>query len=284
MQTSGMLVCTDGKFTTTSLSELAVRHYLQPSTASHFQRCLQVEPLYLFDLLLIVCGCPDFAPLLPVKQEQVTQSEVCLTGLTTSLMQSQEALETHLQLPQAVLLKVVYTACVMHTWTVCGDVVETGETLSAGYPQDVQKAIVCAQRLLEALLELCTVIELPAHADTPARLEALLPMVTHGFNLDERTLLSVPGVTPAKAKQLIRVGIHSAWQLGQTAPSALAYVPGFGVKTRSKVVQYARAVAKQLPPLSELHNPDHCQRSVMTLRRLWIKSQTNWGRSLVGKP
>jgi len=278
MQASGMLVCTDGKFTTTSLSELAVRHYLQPSTASHFQRCLQVEPLYLFDLLLIVCSCPDFAPLLPVKQEQVTQSEVCLMGLTTSLMQSPEALETHLQLLQAVLLKVVYTACVVHTWTVCGDVVETGETMSAGYPQDVLKAIVCAQRLLEALLELCTVIELPAHADTPARLEALLPMVTHGFNPDERTLLSVPGVTPAKAKQLIRIGIHSAQQLSQAEPQALSNLQGFGVKTRHKLVGYARAVAPQLIALSEPCSADKGQQSIKTLRRLWIKAQTNWNR------
>ena len=278
MQTSGMLVCTDGKFTTTSLSDLAVRHYLQPTTASHFQRLLQVEALSLFDLLLVVCSCPDFAPLLPVKQEQVNQSEGCLASLANTFLQSPETLEDHLQLPQAVLLKVVYTACTLHTWTVCGDVVETADTMHCAYPQDVLKAIVSAQRLLEALLELCTVLELPANTATPVRLEALVKMVEHGFSADEITLLSVPGMSPAKAKQIIGFGIHSAQQLGQTNPTVLSDLPGFGVKTRTKVVQYAKAVAKQLTALSEPQHAEAVQRSVKTLRRLWIKSQTNWNR------
>lgn len=285
MQRSGMVtVGIDGKFATTSLSELAVRHYLQPATALHFQQSLQIEPLYLFDLLLVVCSCPDFAPLLSVKQEQVTQSERCLATVATALMQSPETLEIRLHSPQAVLVKVVYTACVLQTWTVCGDVTDTAESMDCAYPQDVEKAIASAQRLLEALLELCTISALPTadsdarHAQTAVQLAALIDMVTHGFSPDETTLLSVPGVTAAKAKQLIRHRIHSAKQLGQTRPKVLAAVPGFNEKLCTKTVQYARAVAPQLPTLSEPHNAEHCQQSVRTLRRLWITTQTNWRR------
>ena len=285
MQTSGMIAAVEGKFTTTSLSDLAIRYYLQPSTASHFQRLLQVEELWLFDLLLVVCSCPDFAPLLPVRQEQVSQSEVCLASVATVFLQSQETLEEYLRLPQEALLKVVYTACALYTWTVCGDVEETASTLYCAYPQDLLKAIASAQRLLEALLELCTVIELPTTTvdrtegtTTPTRLEALLKMVTHGFNPEESTLLSVPGVAPAQAKQLIRLGIRSVKQLGQTDPQALVRLQGVGAKTRTKLVRYARVVAKQLPNFSEPCSVDNCQHSVKTLRRLWIKVQTNWNR------
>lgn len=275
MQTSGMIVVTDGQLSTTSLSELAVRHYLQPSTAGHFRRLLQVEVLWFFDLLLVVCSCPDFGALLPVRQPQVSQSEQCLATMATAFMQSQETLEARLQLPQEVLLKAVYTACVLQTWTVCGDVKETADTMECAYLQDVLKAIASAQRLLEALLELCTVIELPAGTTTPARLETLKQMVTYGFTANETTLLAVPGVSPKKAKQLIRVGIESAKRLGQTDPKVLAALPGFDLKTSSKVMRYAKAVAQQLPVWEEPFQPNQHTR---TLRRLWIKAQTNWNR------
>jgi|SRR5579883_353443 len=276
MQTAGMVICTDGKLTTTSVSDLAVRHYLQPATASHLQRLLQVEAAHLFDLLLGVCGCPDFTPLLFVRQEQVTQAEQCLETVTSTLLLSEDTLETHLPLPQGVLVQVIYTACVLHTWTVYGDIQATAQALSCPYAQDVQKGVESAQRLLEALLELCTVTD-RVSPSTVARLAALVPMVTHGFTAAESTLLAVPGVTPTTAKRLIAHGVHSAQALGQTEPQALAQLKGFSRK-RKTIIRYAQSVATQLPDLSEPHHPDHSGDGVRTLRRLWIKAQTNWNR------
>ena len=282
MQATGLITEANGQYSTTSLSEVAVRCYLQPETASHFQRLLPVTPLWCFDLLLVVCSAPDFTAtsLLPVRQEQVSQSEACLATVNTQLLQSTQTLTSHLRLPPDVLVKVVYTTCALHIWTQCGEVSETARLLDCAYTQDLLKAINNAQRLLEALLALCTITTFPVdNTTTPARLAALQDMVAHGLTTDEVTLLSVPGVCPAQVKQLIRAGIGSAAALAKASPQVVSTLPGFGVKTSKRAVAYARAVVKQLPDLTESGDSAHRQQAVQTLRRLWIQSQTNWQRS-----
>ena len=231
----------------TQMGQVSVRHLVSPETVLCFQKVLKGESVTFLDLLIMICACPDFSPLIPVSEANLKTLQQQLDGMPSDLMSStQVELELTLGCSANKLLRVIHTAAILRQWTQLGDIEAVAQLSQHQYPVEIERAVESATRLLTALEDMVSAFETSLGISVSERIEVLKQMIQSG--LDERavTLLRVPGIGAARAKALKNAGVRDIEELADAEVGSLVNISGIAEKSAEEYVKNAGILVKQI--------------------------------------
>lgn len=240
MVVAGMLSRDDeGRLKATRLGRIAVRFQLSPETVLAWNRlCEKLTDPCFFDLLLSVCGSPDFTGGMRCEAEHVG-------GLQEAFDREPSAIRGWVKGERGEVLPArgrglvvaVQRAVALRAWTKDGDV-DAAAAHARCQPHEVEEVRKEALRLLQALQALVTSSIAEGSSDAAEapegalqlKLVALRAMVSAGMDGEQATLALVDRIGPVMARRLVQAGIADVEDLALAEEDRLANVEGVSLK------------------------------------------------------
>lgn len=233
----------------TSIGQIANRHQITPETILQIRKVLETIPnLTFFDLLLITASLPDCNLSIPLNWENLEARSQQIDQEPSQLLDDNIAsVQILLGKQGKALLSAIETATIARAWTRSGDIAQVAHQYQC-YPFEVSQIPEIFGRLLMAMRDLASVLDLPDYPETISlteKIRALEQMLLTGLDEVSATLTLVKGIGPKLARQLKAAGYKDLEDLALADPQHLITIPSVQTKRAEAWVSAAEMLIDQ---------------------------------------